>query len=97
MKEEKDAEIARLIAQLAQRSSLNSQESKDIRQTSTSPILPTTLISRSDLKLLIIEAIREYQASLNLPILGYHKPYPTHYDQIPFPHHCTKTKFWEVW
>ncbi|XP_060968195.1 uncharacterized protein LOC133035834 [Cannabis sativa] len=47
---------------------------------------------QQDLKALIMEGIREYQAA-TMPILGYHKPYPAYYDQIPFPPNYIRQKF----
>ncbi|RXH75611.1 hypothetical protein DVH24_039310 [Malus domestica] len=34
---------------------------------------------------IFLEKIREFQMSLTTPILGYWKPYPAHYDTVPFP------------
>ncbi|KAK9943337.1 hypothetical protein M0R45_008947 [Rubus argutus] len=42
-------------------------------------------MSSQDIKTLIAEGIREFQMSLAPPVLGYRKPYPDHYDAIPFP------------
>lgn len=67
----------------------------DVGQTSTTPIPSIASISPSDLKLLIAAVIREYQASLDLPILGYHKPYLAHYDRVPFLYHYIKPNFEE--
>ncbi|XP_024199875.1 uncharacterized protein LOC112203083 [Rosa chinensis] len=38
-----------------------------------------------DVKTMIAEGIREFQLSLNPPVSGYLKPYPAHYDALPFP------------
>ena len=42
-------------------------------------------ITQDELKTLIVEGIKEFQASINLPVHGCQKPYPSHYDTIPFP------------
>ncbi|XP_062103146.1 uncharacterized protein LOC133814167 [Humulus lupulus] len=47
----------------------------------------------SDLKTLIMESIREYQAETSMPIIGYNKPYPAYYDQIPFLANYIRQKF----
>ena len=46
--------------------------------TSSSPI------TQDELKTLIAEEIKEFQAFINLPVRGFRKPYPAHYDTIPF-------------
>ena len=55
--------------------------------TSSSPI------TQDELKTLIAEGIKEFQASINLPIHGCRKPYPAHYDTIPFPTGYQKPNF----
>lgn len=46
-----------------------------------------------DLRKLIDEGIREFQASLTSPFFGYQKPYPAQYDTVPFPIGYQKPKF----
>lgn len=78
------------MAQLAQQASLCLQEPKDKWQISTVQIPPDTSIYSTNMKLLVAEGIREYQASINPPILGYYKPYHAYYSQVSFPHYYSK-------
>ena len=50
-------------------------------------------ITQDELKTLIAKGIKEFQASINLPIHGCRKPYPAHYDTIPFPTGYQKPNF----
>ena len=79
---ERDAQIAELMARI----SSHEQESREERvrtnvegQSSGPPISP------QDIKNLVAQGIREFQLSQNPPVLGYRKPYPVHYDAVPFP------------
>ena len=56
-------------------------------QSSAAPIV------QADLKRLIAEGIRDFQASMTPPVFGYRRPYPTHYDTIPFLHGYQKPHF----
>ena len=55
--------------------------------TSSSSIIP------DELKTLIAEGIKEFPASINLPVHGCRKPYPAHYDNVPFPIGYQKPNF----
>jgi len=90
---EKDAQIALLSAQLKEKAivgeqdkgkahefAAHEQERKEEKGESSS-----NSISPNDIKALIAEGIREFQMSMTPPVLGYLKPYPSHYDAIPFP------------
>ena len=50
-------------------------------------------ITQDELKTLIAEGIKEFQASINLPVRGFQKPYPAHYNTIPFPTGYQKPNF----
>ena len=53
----------------------------------------STSITQDELKTLIAEGIKEFQASINLPVHGCRKPYPAHYDTVPFPTGYQKPNF----
>ena len=42
-------------------------------------------ITQDELKTLIAEGIKEFQAFINLPVHGYQKPDLAHYDNVSFP------------
>jgi len=44
---------------------------------------------------LIAQGIKEYQAAVSPPVLGYKNPYPTHYDSVPFSKVYQKPNFEE--
>ena len=85
--DEKDVEIAILAAQVANQASMSAREHRQVHeQTHTSA-------AQVDLKSLIAEGIRDFQASMTPPVLGYRKPYPSHYDTLPFPNGYQKPYF----
>ena len=52
-----------------------------------------TVITPQDIKELVAQGIREHQAAMNPPVLGYRSPYPSHYDSVPFPKGYQKPNF----
>jgi len=80
---EKEAEIANLAAHLENR------EREKINDASGSE----TVVTPQDIKELIAQGIKEYQAAVSPPVLGYRNPYPTHYDSVPFPKGSQKLNF----
>ena len=76
----KDAEIAALAARVASQASTSARiqlPTAEEGHTSSSSI------TQDELKTLIAQGIKEFQASINLPVRGCRKPYPAHYDIIP--------------
>ena len=71
---EREAEIANLATRLENREHEKSNEVSS----------NNTVITPQDIKELIAQGIREHQASMNPPVLGYRSPYPSHYDSVPF-------------
>ncbi|XP_040372026.1 uncharacterized protein LOC121052108 [Rosa chinensis] len=53
----------------------------------------STIASLEDIKTLIAEGIREVYTSSNPQFSGYLKPYPAHYDTLPFPKGYQKPTF----
>jgi len=80
---EKDAEIANLAVRPENR------EREKINEASGSE----TGITPQDIKELIAQGIKEYQAAVSPLVLGYRNPYPTHYDSVPFPKGYQKPNF----
>ena len=87
---EKDAEIAALAARMASQASSSAQTHVPATEEGHTS---SNSITQEELKSLIAEGIREFQASINPPVLGYRKPYPAHYDTIPFPTGYQKPNF----
>ncbi|CAL8989853.1 unnamed protein product [Prunus brigantina] len=90
--EEKDAEIALLSARLKEKTVIGEQDrgktNESIAHEQTKEEKgesSTSTISPNDIKALIAEGIREFQLSIAPPVQGYRKPFPSHYDAIPFP------------
>ena len=80
---EKEVEIANLTMRLENR------EHEKTNEVSSN----NTVITPQDIKELIAQGIREHQAAMNPPVLGYRSPYPSHYDSIPFPKGYQKPNF----
>jgi len=80
---EKEAKIANLAARL------ENWEREKINKASGSE----TAVTPQDIKELIAQGIKEYQAAVSPPMLGYRNPYPTHYDSVPFPKGYQKPNF----
>ena len=77
----KKAEIAALAAQVASQASTSARTHVPaVKEGHTS----SSSISQDELKTLIAEEIKEFQASINVPIHECRKPYPAHYDIVPF-------------
>ena len=75
---EKDAEIAALTTQLATKANIvGGSEPK--KEGSSSQI------TQQEIKEIFDENIRKFHMSLTPPILGYQRPYPAHYDAMPYP------------
>jgi len=79
----KEAEIANLAIRLE-----NSEQEKNNEADSSN-----TVITLQNIKESIAQGIKEYQAAMNPPMLGYRNPYPSHYDSIPFPKGYQKPNF----
>ncbi|CAB4278489.1 unnamed protein product [Prunus armeniaca] len=90
---EKDAEIALLSARLKEKAIIGEQDRGKTNESVTQEQQTkeekaessTSTISPNDIKALIAEGIREFQLSITPHIQGYRKPFPSHYDAIPFP------------
>jgi len=80
---EKEAEIPNLATRLENR------EREKTNEVSGSE----TTVTPQDIKELIAEGIKEYQAAVSPLVLGYMNPYLTHYDSVPFPKSYQKTNF----
>lgn len=87
---EKEAEIAELVAKLAIQN--NQKDKKKVDDTleyeehgKTKKSASSTTFTLQDVKTMIAEGIREMYLSSKPPISGYLKPYPAHYDTLPFP------------
>ncbi|XP_075655888.1 uncharacterized protein LOC142626006 [Castanea sativa] len=87
---EKDAEIAALAAQVTSQASTSARTHVP---TAEEGYTSSSSITQDELKTLIAEGIKEFQASINLPVHGFRKPYPAHYDTIPFPTGYQKPNF----
>ncbi|KAM2041174.1 hypothetical protein ACFX16_035016 [Malus domestica] len=88
---DKEAEIVTLAAQLATQASINNvgdRARKEIEGESYG-----SQLTHQDINAIFAEKIREFQMSLMTPILGYRKPYPTHYDTVPLPQGYQKLIF----
>ncbi|KAI5317093.1 hypothetical protein L3X38_036800 [Prunus dulcis] len=98
---EKDAEIVLLSTRLKEKvvigeqdrgktneSVAHEQQTKEEKAESS-----TSTISPNDIKALIAKGIREFQLSIAPPVQGYRKPFPSHYDAIPFPKGCQRPIF----
>ena len=88
---DKEAEIATLAAQLAAQASINNagdRVRKEMEGESSGGQL-----THPDIDAIFTEKIREFQMSLTTPSLGYRKPYPAHYDTVPFPRGYQKSSF----
>jgi len=72
---EKEAEIANFVTRLENR------ELEKVNEVSSS----NTTITPEDIKELVAQGIKEYQAAMSPPVLGYRNPYPSRYNSIPFP------------
>jgi len=80
---EKEAKIANLTARL------ENGEREKINEASGSE----TAVTPQDIKELIAQGIKEYQAAVSSPVPGHRNPYPTHYDLVPFPKSYQKPNF----
>ena len=87
----KEAEIATLAAQLSAQASINNTGDGARRKIEGES--SDTQLTHQDINAIFAEKIREFQMSLTTPILGYRKPYPAHYDTVPFPHGYQKPSF----
>ena len=87
---EKDVETATLAAQVASQANTFTRTHVPIVEEGHNS---SGSITQDELKTLIAEEIKEFQASINLAILGYQKPYPAHYDSISFPMGYQKPNF----
>ena len=87
---EKDVETATLAAQVASQANTFTRTHVPIVEEGHNS---SGSITQDELKTLIAEEIKEFQASINLAILGYQKPYPAHYDIVSFPTGYQKPKF----
>ena len=67
---EKEIEIANLATRLENR------ECEKVNEVSSS----NTASTLQDIKELVAQGIKEYQATMSTPVLGYKNPYPSHYD-----------------
>jgi len=72
---EKEAEIANLAT------CLENKEHEKTNEVSGSE----RVVTPQDIKELIAQGIKEYQAAMSPPVLGYRNPYLSHYDSDPFP------------
>ncbi|KAL6284489.1 hypothetical protein ACE6H2_015419 [Prunus campanulata] len=94
---EKDAEIASLTTQLATKVNIDGGQLEEKRGSSSEQLKEmkdcSSYITHQEIKTLIAEGIREFQMSLTPPVLGYQKPYPAHYDALPFPKGYQRPKF----
>ncbi|KAM1083303.1 hypothetical protein ACFX19_022125 [Malus domestica] len=88
---DKEAEIATLAAQLAAQASINNAGERARKETEGES--SGSQITHQDINAIFAEKIREFQMSLTTPILGYRKPYPAHYDTVPFPQGYQKPSF----
>ena len=70
----KDVEIANLTICLENREQEKNNEADS----------SNTVITSQNIKELIAQGIKEHQAAMNPPVLGYRNPYPSHYDLILF-------------
>ena len=87
---EKDTEIAELVAKFA----LLTKEKEKKKEADEEPKKThSNSVSLQDIKTMIADGIKELQLSLNPPISGYLKPYPSHYDALPFPKGYLKPTF----
>ncbi|KAL4614682.1 hypothetical protein ACB092_07G071000 [Castanea dentata] len=82
--------ITRSRARLMSQSNINdssiSTTSSNTMETQTEEgHTSSSSITQDELKTLIADGIKEFQASINLPVHGCRKPYPAHYDTVPFP------------
>ena len=80
---EKEAIIANLVTYLKNR------EHEKTNEVSSSE----TIVTPQDIKELIAQGIKYYQAAMSPPVLGYKNPYPSHYDSVPFPKGYQKLNF----
>ena len=88
---DKEAEIATLAAQLAAQASINN--AGDRARKDTEGESSGGQLTHREIDAIFAEKIREFQMSLATPTLGYRKPYPTHYDTVPFPRGYQKPSF----
>ncbi|KAM1786196.1 hypothetical protein ACFX12_039014 [Malus domestica] len=87
----KEAQIATLAAQLAAQASINNAGERARKETEGES--SGSQLTHQDINAIFAEKIREFQMSLTTPILGYRKPYPAHYDTVPFPQGYQKPSF----
>jgi len=80
---EKEAKIANLATRLGNREREKTNEASGTE----------TVVTPQDIKELIAQGIKEYQAVVSPPVLEYRNPYPTHYDSVPFPKGYQKPNF----
>ena len=87
---EKDTEIAELVAKFA----LLTKEKEKKKEADEEPKKThSNSVSLQDIKTMIADGIKELQLSLNPLVSGYLKPYPSHYDALPFPKGYLKPTF----
>ena len=81
--QKKEAEIANLVTHLENREHEKNNEVSS----------GETVVTPQDIKELIAQGIKDYQAAMSPSELGYRNPYPSHYDSVPFPKGYQKPKF----
>ncbi|KAL6141902.1 hypothetical protein ACLB2K_060188 [Fragaria x ananassa] len=87
---EKDTEIAKLVAKFAL---LTKEKEKEKEGDEEPKKIDSNSVSLQDIKIRIADGIKELQLSLNPPVFGYLKPYPSHYDALSFPKGYQKPNF----
>lgn len=95
---EKEDKIAELVAKMAFQ--INQKDKKRVddtfeykEQERIEKPGSSTAFTLQDIKTMIAEGIREMYVSSNPQISGYLKPYPPHYDALPFPKGYHKPSF----
>jgi len=83
---EKEAEITNLATRLENRDREKNNEADN----------SNIVITSQNIKELVAHRIKEHQAAMNPPMLGYRNPYTSHYDSIPFPKGYQKQNFEKV-
>ena len=95
--EEKDAQIAALLVQIAKQEKQpevpnESEHTTNSGKMATQCISPqssgqisTQSVSPQQIRDMIAQSFREFQISQNPSVIGYQKPFPAHFENIPFP------------
>jgi len=91
---EKDDQISALMAHISNQNA-PAAPTKQVEEAETSNQsrvqIPT--FSSQELKEMIGQSIREFHLSQSQPIIGYQKPYPSHFDAVPYPPGYSKPSF----